>query len=372
MVFKMEKLIIYKGVYNREEDRMKKLVTLLTIFCLALLVGCGGTGTSDSDKKKVKVEPKASNDSVKVEVKSGEYSVIPEVTKDDSSTLALTINVSNTGKEKIVVDSYAFELYEEDNGEKIKAEDVYNRDINTFETERLSAGKNVTGTIFFNVDPKKDYKLVYSQESYGDSAEDEDIELDLDLSKYADSTKVFDESQKAATAFIDVQFLGKENEDYDKLVGNNKDETKKEILEEYQKENEDMLFSELDLKDEDYKKSFDSFTLVQGKRAKFDKDLYAQFDDQAVVSIDMEEALSDYAIEELFYEYEEKYMDSSEDYDGADKYAYSKYKEILEKSKLKGESEDLLLYLEKKDGKWNVDLSLDDNKYVISAFIGDI
>lgn len=346
---------------------MKKIIGVLMVLSLVLLVGCGGS--SDANEKTTKTTTASSN-FAKVEVKSGEYAIIPDVSEDDLSTLALTIKVTNTGKEKLLVDSYGFELYEKDSDEKVKAEDVFDRDIDTFESDNISKDKNITGTIFFNIDPKKEYKLVF--EAMDDSGESEDVELDLDVTKYEDSKKALDESLKAASAFIDVQFLAKDNEDYAKLVGNDEEKTKTELLDKFQKENEDDLFYDIDLSDEDYQKCFDSFTSVQGKRAKMDKELVAQYGDEAVVSIEINEGLSTESIYDLFFEYEEKYMESTDDYEGYEEYAFSKYTEILEKSELKSDSHERLLYLEKKDGKWNVDIEKTENEDLIMALQGSI
>lgn len=347
---------------------MKKIMGLLVVLSLALLVGCGGA--EDKGKESVKADSKASSDSAKVEIKSGMYAIIPDVSEEDLSTIGLKIDITNTGKEKLFIMSDDFVLYEKGENEKIKPEDVYNDELDTIEGESLSKDKSVSGTIFYNIDPKKEYKLVY--EAKDAAGEGNDVELELDLAKYEDSQKAFDESKKAADAFIDVQFLGKENDDYAKLVGNDQAETKAEVAKQYKNENEDYLFSEVDLSDEDYQKCFDKFTSTQGKRAKITKTLVAQYEDEAIVNIEIEEGLSNESIRELENDYTEDYMDSTGDYDGVYEYGYSKYPEILEKSELKSDNNELNLTLVKKDGKWNADLKDNENENVVSSLLGGI
>ncbi|WP_162921718.1 DUF5105 domain-containing protein [Listeria costaricensis] len=352
---------------------MKRVIGSLAVLSLMMLAGCGGTSDQEKEKETGKTETAETSNFAKVKVEDGSYAIAPEIAEDDLSTLALTIKVTNTGKGKLDVMPENFELYEDGSDEKVKPEDVYAGDeIDTFDYETISADKTETGTVFFNVDPKKEYKLVY--EAYNDEGDTKEVELALDLTQYEDSKKAFDESEKAGNAFLDVQLLGKENENYDKLVGNDKEQTKAELLDEYQKENEDYLFYDLDLSDEDYENCFNSFISTQGKRAKLDIELAAQYEDQAALSIEIDEALSEDSISDLYSQYENDYTESTDDYDyeAGEEYAFSKYAEILEKSDLKSESSELYLYLEKKDGKWTVDLKNDNNERTISALLGSM
>ncbi|WP_099222708.1 DUF5105 domain-containing protein [Listeria costaricensis] len=351
---------------------MKKFIGSLAIISLIMLAGCGGTADQKKEKNANKVATTASTDLAKVEVQEGNYVILPDVSEDELSTIALKMKVTNTSKGKLSLTARNFVLYEAGDDEKIKAEDVYADELNVLDYDTLSKDKSTTGSIFFNIDPKKEYKLVF--EAMNDNGDNEDVELTLDMAKYEDSKEGFKESENAANAFLDVQFLNNENENYAKLVANDKEETKAEFLKTYKKENEDRLFSELTLSDQDYQNCFNSFTSTQGKRAKLNTELSAYYGDQAILEITLDEALSNSSIYDLSYQYERNYIDSSDnyDYDAAEKYAYSKYTEILEKSPLKSESDEIHLYLKKKDGKWYVDLDEMHNEQTISAFLGNI
>lgn len=175
--------------------------------------------------------------------------------------------------------------------------------------------------------------------------------------------------------YIDVVFLNKTNDAYDKLVSTNKDEAIETAKKAFVKDFKDS-FMDFRPSDEQASAAYNQFREVQAKRSSYKLTTVGFYDSKALVNVKLE-ALSRNNIRKIVSDYETAYLDATDDYDykKAEEDAFNKYKEILDKSDLVESSDKLNISMTKKDGKWDIKMKNVDgsqNEYLLESYIGHV
>ncbi|MGX7418052.1 DUF5105 domain-containing protein [Carnobacterium gallinarum] len=351
----------------------KKNLLALIVLLVVVMSGCGGKAMSNKDKE----VGTSKNKIAEISIENGTY-VIPftEDGEGGSDTyIALDVKVKNIGKEQQYLSTDSFALFEKGEDQKITPDVGYRTGIENFDGGKLSAGKNLNGTILFNIDSDKEYTLSYSPSSISEDSKN-DIEVAIDLSKYEGTKKQLDEPKKALDAYIDVVLLNKENADYDKYVSTDSDVAKETVKKAFTKNFKNNTVYSYKPTDEELTTFFNKFQEIEAKRATYKTNVIGNVGKKALVEMTMK-GLSNEAINEIFGEYKDEYIDQSDTYDSekSEQYALTKYTEILEKSDLGEPRNDLKIVLTKKDDKWDVSLKSNmdgTNEYLLRAFIGGV
>lgn len=213
--------------------RSKKFFLMMLLMIVAVVsTACGGSKSASGEKEDTK---KADNAEVKI--LSSEYTL-----PDDSSTnlheneLILKINVSvkNTGKEPLMVDKSQFSLYEGDS--KMSDVSVYDERNKRLRSSTLNSDKEVDGNIYYIVEKGKKFQLEYTPDMYGENKADPvKFEIDGGSDELLKTAKKLEDPAKALLAYTDVTIFGKDNNNFDKLVDENKREVVTDYLEGAQK-----------------------------------------------------------------------------------------------------------------------------------------
>ncbi|MGO0688125.1 DUF4352 domain-containing protein [Bacillus paralicheniformis] len=213
--------------------RSKKFFLMMLLMIVAVVsTACGGSKSASGEKEDTK---KADNAEVKI--LSSEYTL-----PDDSSTnlheneLILKINVSvkNTGKEPLMVDKSQFSLYEGDS--KMSDVSVYDERNKRLRSSTLNSDKEVDGNIYYIVEKGKKLQLEYTPDMYGENKADPvKFEIDGGSDDLLKTAKKLEDPAKALLAYTDVTIFGKDNDNFDKLVDENKREVVTDYLEGAQK-----------------------------------------------------------------------------------------------------------------------------------------
>ncbi|GAB2021333.1 hypothetical protein RyT2_04070 [Pseudolactococcus yaeyamensis] len=355
---------------------MKKKIGIiaLALTSVLLVTGCGANGA----KKETKDEGKAAG--LDVKVKSGYLALSDKKeASDDTEFIALEVNVKNTSDKKIYLTKENFGLYQKGEDEKIKPEESYefatSYDYKDTLLTELSEGKSTTGTLLFEVKKGKTYQLEVSKTSLGSMQESKDVKIPVDLKKYEKTKSNFTKAEDALAAYIDVVFLNKANDAYEKLISTDKDEAIEAAQKAFAKNFKDD-FMDFRPSDEQVSAAYNQFREVQDKRSSYELTTVGFYDSKAIVNIKLD-ALSRQNINRVIGDYETAYLDTTDDYDykKAEEDAFNKYKEILEKSDLVESSDKLNISMTLKNGKWDIKAkNVDDsrNEYLMESYIGDV
>lgn len=227
----------------------------------------------------------------------------------------------------------------------------------------------------FEVKKGKTYQLAVSKTSLSVTQKAEDVEIPVDLKKYDKTKSDFTQAEDALAAYIDVVFLNKTNDAYDKLVSTNKDEAIETAKKAFVKDFKDS-FMDFRPSDEQASAAYNQFREVQAKRSSYKLTTVGFYDSKALVNVKLE-ALSRNNIRKIVSDYETAYLDATDDYDykKAEEDAFNKYKEILDKSDLVESSDKLNISMTKKDGKWDIKMKNVDgsqNEYLLESYIGHV
>ncbi|QIW50627.1 DUF5105 domain-containing protein [Lactococcus raffinolactis] len=357
---------------------MKKKIGIIALALTSalLLTGCGGSGAKKDDAK----TSAAKAAGLEVNLKKGYYALSDKKeTSDDTAYIALEVNIKNTSDKKIFLSQENFAMYQKGDDEKIKPERTYDFATSydykdTLFTE-LSEGKSATGTLVFEVKKGKTYQLAVSKTSLSVTQKAEDVEIPVDLKKYDKTKSDFTQAEDALAAYIDVVFLNKTNDAYDKLVSTNKDEAIETAKKAFVKDFKDS-FMDFRPSDEQASAAYNQFREVQAKRSSYKLTTVVFYDSKALVNVKLE-ALSRNNIRKIVSDYETAYLDATDDYDykKAEEDAFNKYKEILDKSDLVESSDKLNISMTKKDGKWDIKMKNVDgsqNEYLLESYIGHV
>ncbi|WP_332383949.1 DUF5105 domain-containing protein [Lactococcus laudensis] len=314
---------------------MKKKIGIIALALTSalLITGCGVNGAKKETKEDSKTSA-AKAEGLEVNLKNGYFTLSEKKeTSDDTEYIALEVNIKNTSDKKVYLSEENFALYQKGDDEKIKPEITSDFTTSydykdTLFTE-LSEGKSTTGTIVFEVKKGKTYKLAVSKTSLSLTQKAKDVEISVDLKKYDKTKTNFTEAEDALAAYIDVVFLNKANDSYEKLVSTNKEqaiETAKKAFVKNFKDN----FMDFRPSDEQASAAYDQFREAQAKRSSYKLTTVGFYDNKALVNVKLD-ALSRENISRLIGDYESAYLDATDDYDykKAEEDTYNKYRAPL-------------------------------------------
>lgn len=350
---------------------MKKSKCVLGLVSLSLLLTACGMGGVKTSKDGQTGESKIAE----IAIKSGEFIILEdELAEEGKGYLALEIAVKNKSKKSLHISNSDISLYDEE-GDMIELADAYPPEdtIKLLNYDKIAADKSKTGYIIFEVNRGSEYELHFEPEYYDIESSDENIKeivLQVDTKKYADNTK---ESIPAATAFVDMAFLSRDNEEYDKLILNSKEETIKAFNDKFVKAfaNE---FTDYTPTEEELNKLVETFKTENGKVAEVEYEMVSYFPDSAIVLV-KPKVLSFDNMEDMLETVSDKYIDEymngdSVDYDklylDVEKYLLDHMPEVFAGSSIVEADEyeeGYQIMLKKKDGKWEVNTSSSGGNY---------
>lgn len=187
---------------------MKKKVTtkMLMLGSILFLAGCSNGGNGGGSNN----ESEAQTEDATIKVNQGDYVLQEgESVGENEGYLALDVAIKNNTKDTMQVSSGDLTLYDEDDN-KIANADVYTDDENfeMLNNTNLSGGKNVSGYVVFKVDKDKKYELHYTPVLAEDSEDQDEVEIDVDASKYKDASE---ELETLSEQYVSQVFLAQEN-----------------------------------------------------------------------------------------------------------------------------------------------------------------
>ncbi|MDA7026399.1 DUF5105 domain-containing protein [Bacillus sp. CLL-7-23] len=340
----------------------KLLLIMLLMFTAIFATACGGNNDSGSSKSENKEPEKSEKSAGNAEVKvlNSEYTLPGDTSANlDKNELVLKVKVSvkNTGNEPLDVDQYQFALYQDNT----KVTDVSMLSLRDQELQSadLNKGKSVEGFLYYQVEKGKKYQLEYTPKTHGDKKIDP-ITFDIDGNQIADTAKNLQDPAKALLAYTDITLYGKDNEDFEKLTGENKREVVSDFLKDFQKDTLNSL--DLLYTDKVNKKKLNKLTNtilhVYQEKTKVTAVTTTMTDEEATVEatitpIDTDEALKEVSKKTEEYQnskglrfYDEKVKNASLDF----------MNEEVKKSKTASSSKTVEVRLKKDDdGKWQLD-----------------
>lgn len=357
---------------------MKKVQILVVVVMLGLLTACGNAGSEGKGKvSKDKTSNVSKNKAAEVTVEGGSFiDLFGGDSDDEQEYIALNLKVKNTSKEKMFLWDESFYLTEKGDDEKIQAtRPDYDSELKEFSGD-VASGKSLSGTVVFEVDSSEKYTLVFSTNSYDDKGNSlGDVELDLDLSKYEKTKEKLSEPQKALQAYIDVVLLQKENEEYEKLVGNDSEADIAMVKKEYIKDMKDTFYK-FRPSDEEYDKAFASYVANQKEAIELELTPAGNVGERAKVEVSFK-GVSEREVSELIREFKDEYYEKNDDYDTGkqEEFAFSKLEEIYSEAEIGEPRNDIFITMTKKDDKWVIDFKSDnayENKDLLKAFLGNV
>lgn len=364
------------------ENGMKKLgLVLLSAVAIVSLAACGGTGSSKKGGEDSKSETKAAKSKIaSISIDEGEY-VIPqeEEVEDGEGFLALKVTIKNETDKSLDMSATDIMLYDEDDS-KIESLSLYLDESKTplLSYEKISGKKSKTGYVVFPVEKKGTYKLHFEPRIYEVEKEPKPIILDVDASKYKDHSE---DAAKAVTAFVDEVFLATENEDYNKLVANDRDEAVKNFDENFNKAIKNKFY-DYKVTDEEGLALAKVFREDNAKVATVKYEIASYFPDVAEVTVNME-GLSFKEMKDDMEAVNKEYYDAhrDQDYDerskAAQKAELDKLPEIFKNTKpvsIDSYSDGFKVIIKKKEDKWEIQTKGSINYFdnLEQAFRGDI
>ncbi|MGE9753907.1 DUF4352 domain-containing protein [Bacillus inaquosorum] len=342
------------------------LILLLMLFTAA----CSGSKTSAEKKNS---ETEKSSDIAQVKIKDVSYTLPSQYdksTSDDQLVLKVNVAVKNTGKEPLNVDSMDFTLYQGDTKMSDTDPEDYNEKL---QGSTINADKSVEGNLFFVVDKGEKYELNYTPEAYGDKKpKSVTFKIDGKDKKILATADQLQDSAKALSAYVDVLLFGKDNADFEKITGANKNE----IVNDFNESAKDGYLSASGLSST-YADSKALDNIVNGIKAGLSKNSSIQAKttsiskDEAIVEATIKpvdaSSLSD-RIEDRVKDYYSKNAGAS--YEEAVKYALQVYPEEFKKLGPASSEKTVEVKMKKNDiDQWQLDMDDYRAAELVEAFI---
>ncbi|MGL4698049.1 DUF5105 domain-containing protein [Enterococcus larvae] len=334
---------------------MRKLgLSFVSVAAVVLLAACN---TGDAGKTE-----KGKSDVASIAIEEGEY-IIPQASEAEASEgdgfLALKVKITNESDKSIDLASDDFMLYDEEDN-KISLENFYMSEtgIKTLSYEKISAGKSKTGYIIFEVGKDEAYQLHYEPTIYEIDKELDPVVLDVNTGDYEDNSE---EAVNAATAYIDEVFLATTNENYNKLVSNDRDAQISAFDSNFTKGLKNAFYY-YKVTDDEASSVGKAFKEANGEVAEVTYEVTSYFPDSAEIAIKAEVLLFD-EMEDEMDRIEEDFVESNNDLDyearweGADKAVVAKLPELFKSSfpaEAESYSDSFKMVLKKKDDKWEI------------------
>ncbi|MCY7437250.1 DUF4352 domain-containing protein [Bacillus pumilus] len=347
----------------------KKLSLFLLILCVTVVAAACSGG---KEKSAAKEKDTKSLDAAEVKVESAEYTLPPQYdtsVQDDQYVLKVNVSVKNISKEPLNVDKSNFTLYQDDSQVSTISPDDYNEVLSS---SSLNADKVSKGGLFFVVDKDKDYQLVYNEPGSGSKKDDKTLEFDIkgkDLMKKADTLQA---SAKALSSYIDVMIFGKNNNEFEKLTGDNKST----VVNQFDKSFKQGYItssgiSSSSAKDENLDKLLKAVKETLAEKSKVSTKTKAISGDKAVVTVTLTPIDASPLVDRLKEKATEFYSKNrSASYDEAQKYLLSIYPEEFKKLGPSSSEETVEVNMKKNDiDQWKLDLNDYKTSSLVEKFI---
>ncbi|MED4403791.1 DUF5105 domain-containing protein [Metabacillus fastidiosus] len=207
-------------------------MVLKRFFIVALLLVLAAAVSACSNSGTVKEVVKGNEENTKnVEIKLGniEYQLPSESADAEEGQLGLKIDFSlkNKGKESVSVSESHFELYSNDT----KLESYDPEDYKEgFSGTSVAAGKKINGSLFYVVDKGSKFELIYIVHPFIEGLQEEKtvkFEIDGSDEKLLKTVEKLQYPSNSVQAYIDVFYYGKDNLNFEKWTGDNKEENLK-------------------------------------------------------------------------------------------------------------------------------------------------
>lgn len=340
---------------------LKKAFILSTLLLL-LLAACSSKETSKDDQS-------AKSDLLEVSIDHARYVWTEgdgDYDKDvKEGTLEVTLSIKNISKSAVMVSPHdGIFLYDGD--EQLNPVDAFGYDVGIEGNSSgdVNPGKSTKMKFYFPVERGKEYKLAIKPFTKNLEEEPDEIVLTLDTQKYDKSFEKMEEPLMALSAIIDTVFLGKENENYESLVGMEKEDILKDAKDAFEdKVNPKRYGNKIDADIDELQQQYIS---VLEEKADYKVNLKEFGGNKALVSIDYETVPLNNLYSEII-DYSDKYKEETgkADLDESMQYAFANMGEIFDSISVKS-GMDITVTLTKKDGKWSIDKS---DKYKYEQFI---
>ncbi|MDR7250151.1 DUF4352 domain-containing protein [Bacillus pumilus] len=347
----------------------KKLSLFLLILCVTVVAAACSGG---KEKSAAKEKDTKSLDAAEVKVESAEYTLPPQYdtsVQDDQYVLKVNVSVKNISKEPLNVDKSNFTLYQDDSQVSTISPDDYNEVLSS---SSLNADKVSKGGLFFVVDKDKDYQLVYNEPGSGSKKDDKTLEFDIkgkDLMKKADTLQA---SAKALSSYIDVMIFGKNNDEFEKITGDNKST----VVNQFDKSFKQGYItssgiSSSSAKDENLDKLLKAVKETLAEKSKVSTKTKAISGDKAVVTVTLTPIDASPLVDRLKEKATEFYSKNrSASYDEAQKYLLSIYPEEFKKLGPSSSEETVEVNMKKNDiDQWKLDLNDYKTSSLVEKFI---
>ncbi|WP_420976677.1 DUF5105 domain-containing protein [Bacillus vallismortis] len=343
------------------------LILLLMLFTAA----CSGSKTSAEKKES---ETEKSSDIAQVKIKDVSYALPSKYNKsttDDQIVLKVNVAVKNTGKEPLNVDSMDFTLYQDDTKMSDSDPEDYNEKLRN---STIDADKTVEGNLFYIVNKGKKYELNYMPEHYGDKKPKSfTFKIDGKDKKVLATADQLQDSAKALSAYIDVLMYGKNNPEFEKITGANKNK----IVNEFNQNAKDGFLRGSGLYSSEVNNAsldgiLNGIKAGLSKSASFKAETTSISGDEAVVQATVKpidaSTLSD-RIEERMKDFYNKKGPDADDNEAL-KYAFKVYPEEFQKLGPASTEEKIEVKMKKNDiDQWQLDMDDYRAAELVEAFI---
>ncbi|MGG3891008.1 DUF5105 domain-containing protein [Metabacillus fastidiosus] len=202
---------------------LKRFFIVALLLVLSAIASACSASTSSKEAVKGN-EENAKN--VEIKLENIEYQLPSKSAGAEEGQLGLKIDFSlkNNGEKSVNVSESDFELYSNDM--KLESYDPENYKEG-FSGTSVAAGKKINGSLFYIVDKGNKFELIYIVQSFIEGVrEEKTIEFEIDGSdeKILKTAEKLQDPSKSVQAYIDVFYYGKDNPNFEKWTGDNKEE----------------------------------------------------------------------------------------------------------------------------------------------------
>lgn len=352
---------------------VSKLRGISVLFICMLVLSACSSSSGSSEKKS---NSKSKNKDLEVSIEDASFVLVGNGDKEvegedaDKGILGVKFKLKNKSKEGIQVETTdGMKLYDGDNQENaLSRSDYFNGELEIeYDSDGdLGAGKSKTVVNYFKVEKDKEYEIGINANSDDYKREIEEVIVKLDTSDYESSFDTIQDPGKALTAYIDMIYLDRDNNDYEKLVSADKAAIQEKAKKAF-KDKVKLHFNPK-LSDAEVDKLYANYKSVQAQKAKYTTTTSENVNGRAIVTLDASIVSLD-SITSAMYEYESEYRKKTKEYNdnATKKYIMSKFGKIVDEQEI-NEVEGLKIPLIEEDGKWRVDTSESYGEYIENLF----
>ncbi|MFD0050396.1 DUF5105 domain-containing protein [Actinomycetes bacterium NPDC127524] len=343
-------------------------ITMLFMVLLLSLAACSGSGE--------KAEADGKSNVIEADIEGASY-ILPGkedgVSEGDkkSGILEVNLKIKNVSKSSITLSAFDGGVKFYDGDEQLKPKDhIVNSTLDLtpdIPSGDIGPGKVQKMIFFFDVEKDKEYKIGLKPSFNDSSKKTNEVLLNLDTKKYADSFNALKDPEKALIAYIDTIYLDKDNADYEKYVTADKAALQEEAQKAFRHEVKEVVGDTIS--DIEIDKHYPTFKSILSQKAKLKATTSGFANGKAIVKLDY----SSVSLENLYdkvYKYKRDYRDKTGnyDFDKTDQYALSKLDLVLNSLEIDSNKNPVDVKMVQKDGKWTVDRTDDFSDSLVRTF----